>query len=266
MHGNVTNDSKPGFYSQGLMCCMDNSDSPLHRRLQRSASICGTQASRLLEGLMSRHKLLCLVLLVFSGLTAWESNTSEDLATEHLNQGKLLLAKGDVSPSINEFQEALRLTPNSAVAHTQLAKALAAKGDIPGALTEYQRAVSLNPDSETFQQLGILLATSGNLEGGITAFRSALQLQPADARLHYNLGTALRDKGDVDGAIDEYRKVVLYKSTDYEARYQLGLALKEKGLREDALRELHVIIRETPDKPSNQKFLDLVRKSLATLE
>jgi tetratricopeptide (TPR) repeat protein len=110
------------------------------------------------------------------------------------------------------------------------------------------------------------LASSGNLQGGITAFRSAIELQPADPRLHYNLGMALKDKGDVGGAIDEFRKVVLYKSTDYEARYQLALALKEKGLRDDALQELHVVIRETPDKPANQKFLDLVRKSLATLE
>ena len=244
---------------------MDNSNTLIGMRLQRSASICDKQSSRLLERLMARHKILCLVLLL-SALTACESNPSEHLATEHLNQGKELLARGDVAPSINEFQAALRLTPNSAVAHTQLAKALGAKGDISGSLTEYQRAVSLHPDSETFQQLGILLATSGNLEGGITAFRSALQLQPADARIHYNLGMALRDKGDVDGAIDEYRKVVLYKSSDYEARYQLGLALKENGLREDALHELHVIIQEMPDKPSNEKFLVLVRKSLATLE
>jgi eukaryotic-like serine/threonine-protein kinase len=232
----------------------------------RSASSVYKRQTTLL-GEARLNKIFCLVLLfLFSVLTACESNPNEDLATEHVNQGKLLFSRGEIAPAINEFQEALRLTPNWAVAHAQLARALAAKGDIPGAVTEYQTAVSLHPDSETFQQLGILLASSGNLQGGITAFRSALQLQPADARLHYNLAIALRDKGDVDGAIDEYRKVVLYKSTDYEARYQLALVLKEKGLREDALQELHVVIRETPDKPANQKFLALVRNSLATLE
>lgn len=232
---------------------------------RRSPSV--TKRQTTLLGETRLNQIFCLVLLfLFSVLTACESNSNEELATEHVNQGKLLLSRAEIAPAINEFQEALRLTPNWAVAHTQLARALAAKGDISGAMTEYQTAVSLHPDSETFQQLGILLASSGNVQGGIAAFRSALQLQPADARLHYNLGMALRDKGDVDGAIDEYRKVVLYKATDYEARYQLGLALKEKGLREDALHELHLIIRETPDKPGNQKFLDLVHKSLATLE
>jgi Flp pilus assembly protein TadD len=231
----------------------------------RSPSVYKRQTT--LWGETRRNKIFCLVLLfLFSVLSACESNPNENLATEHMNQGKLLLSRAEIAPAINEFQEALRLTPNWAVAHAQLARGLAAKGDISGAVTEYQTAVSLHPDSETFQQLGILLASSGNLQGGIAAFRSALQLQPADARLHYNLGMALRDNGNVDGAIDEYRKVVLYKATDYEARYQLGLALKEKGLREDALHELHLIMRETPDKPGNQKFLDLVRKSLATLE
>ncbi|HEY3197200.1 MAG TPA: tetratricopeptide repeat protein, partial [Nitrospirales bacterium] len=111
-----------------------------------------------MHGNVAKYKVT-LVLLIFSALTACDSNPNENLATEHMNQGKLLLARGDVPLSINEFREALRLTPDSAVAHSELAKALAAKGDISGALNEYQKAVNLHPDSDTFQQLGILLAS-----------------------------------------------------------------------------------------------------------
>lgn len=219
------------------------------------------------DGKAQQSKIFHLVLLLFlSTLPACQLDPNENLATEHVNQGKILFAKGEIASSINEFQEALRLTPRSAVAHTQLAMALAAKGEISGALNEYRTAISLHPDSDSFQQLGILLASSGNLDGGIAAFRSALELQPLDPRLHYNLGMALRDKNDLEGAIDEYRQVLRFKSTDAEARYQLGLALKEKGLREEALRELREVDRETPDKPVNRKFLELVRKHLAELE
>ena len=235
----------------------------------RSTSIYkNRQAPRFIEDTkMQRRKRFFLGLLFFFVvLPACESDPNENLAREHMNQGRILLAKGEIASSINEFQEALRLTPNSEVAHTQLGMALAGRGDIAAALTEYRTAISLHPDSDTLQQYGILMASSGNLDGGIAAFRSALELQPGDPRLHYNLGMALRDKGDVDGAMDEFRQVLRFKSNDSEARYQLGLALKTKGLREDALRELREVDRETPDKPVNHKFLELVRKSLAELE
>ena len=206
--------------------------------------------------------LLCLLGM----LAGCETNPNEELARQHLSQGKLLLARGEVATSINEFQAAVQLTPASSDAHSHLAMALGAKGDISGAVTEYRTAVNLHPDSETLQQVGILLASSGDLEGGILAFRSALELQPADARVHYNLGMALKDRGHIDEALEEFRQTLRYKSTDYEARYQLGLTLKEKGLREDALQELQAVLRQTPDKPVNARFLALVRKNIESLE
>ncbi len=217
---------------------------------------------RILPNNIYSMALLCLLTM----LTGCETNPNEELARKHLSQGKLLLARGEVATSINEFQAAVQLTPASSDAHSHLAMALGAKGDISGAVTEYRKAVNLHPDSETLQQVGILLASSGDLEGGILAFRSALELQPADARVHYNLGMALKDTGHMDEALEEFRQTLRYKSTDSEARYQLGLTLKDKGLREDALQELQTVLRQTPEKPINAKFLALVRKSVGSLE
>ena len=57
----------------------------------------------------------------------------------------MLLVTGRTSDAIDEYKEALRITPNSADAHNNLAAALAQMGQVSEAIQQLKAALRINP-------------------------------------------------------------------------------------------------------------------------
>ena len=58
----------------------------------------------------------------------------------------MLLVTGRTSDAIDEYKEALRITPNSADAHNNLAAALAQMGQVSEAIQQLKAALRINPN------------------------------------------------------------------------------------------------------------------------
>jgi Flp pilus assembly protein TadD len=58
----------------------------------------------------------------------------------------VLLVTGRTSDAIDEYKEALRITPNSAEAHNSLAAALAQMGQVSEAIEQLKAALRINPN------------------------------------------------------------------------------------------------------------------------
>jgi tetratricopeptide (TPR) repeat protein len=63
-----------------------------------------------------------------------------------INLGNALLQVGRTQDAIDQYQEALRLAPDSFIAHFNLGNALLQVGRTQEAITHYQEAVRLKPD------------------------------------------------------------------------------------------------------------------------
>jgi Flp pilus assembly protein TadD len=83
-----------------------------------------------------------------------ESRTGEQLAKQKTslqaaifatNSGNHLLNVGDIDGAISQLRNAVKLSPNYAVAHYQLAVALSRKGERTEAAQEFQKATELDP-------------------------------------------------------------------------------------------------------------------------
>src|SRR5437667_172347 len=66
--------------------------------------------------------------------------------------------KGDWEGTLTNYEEALRLEPDSAEAHSNRGAAKQARGDLAGALADYNKAVELKRDlSEAYFNRGALM-------------------------------------------------------------------------------------------------------------
>jgi tetratricopeptide (TPR) repeat protein len=226
--------------------------------------------------------ILCLLF----GLTVRQARTYGDVVTlyrttlarnpaawlAHSNLGNILASTGHPQEAVAEYDEALRLVPDSAGFHYDRANALVQLGRIPEALAEYAQAIRLKPDygpaegslarvlagqgrpaeavphfeaairllpgdAEAELNLGTLLGQMGRLPGAIVHLEAGLRLRPDFPEGHNNLANALAAAGRMPEAIDEYREAVRLRPDYREARYNLSIALRNAGRMDEAMRE-----------------------------
>jgi TolB-like protein/Flp pilus assembly protein TadD len=114
----------------------------------------------------------------------------------------------DSSQANREFQRALELNPNYAIAHQQYGNnTLSALGRFEDAIAEGKRAVELDPLSLVINtDLGTDYYFARRFDEAIAQLRKTLEMDPGFYYAHVNLGWALEAKRDLDEAISEYQK------------------------------------------------------------
>jgi tetratricopeptide (TPR) repeat protein len=190
-----------------------------------------------------------------------------DLVEAHDNLGNALLrTPNGLEGAVAEYREAIRLDPNYYRAHYNLGFVWShLPGHIDDAIDEYEIAVRLQPNSvESRDNLGVALArVPGRIDEAIGQFRAALRLNPSFAGAHNNLGMALSQRPEcLPEAVAEYRSATRLNPGFALAWFNLGAALYQFGnlkAAEDAFREE---LRLSPDDPSGQAALAIVRRSL----
>jgi TolB-like protein/Tfp pilus assembly protein PilF len=114
----------------------------------------------------------------------------------------------DSSQANREFQRAIELNPNYAIAHQQYGNiTLSALGRFDDAIAEGKRAVELDPLSLVINtDLGVDYFYARRYDEAIAQLRKTLEMDPVYYFAYLNLGQALEMKGARDSAIAEYQK------------------------------------------------------------
>jgi Tfp pilus assembly protein PilF len=114
----------------------------------------------------------------------------------HYNLAAMLQAKDKLEAAIHEYELAVHLRPEDAVANNALGAALVGEGHPEQGVGYLQAALKARPDYfDAHYNLGLALAAQNDFEGATQQFRLALKLQPEDANLEANLGAALAEMG-----------------------------------------------------------------------
>lgn len=134
----------------------------------------------------------------------------------------------DFSQAITEFQRAIALNANYAIAHQQYGNILlTALGRFDEAIAEGKRAVELDPLSLVINSdLGVDYYFARRYDEAIAQLRKTLEMDPGYYYAHVNLGWALELKGARDAAIAEYQKARALNDDPYV----LGVLARSYGL------------------------------------
>jgi tetratricopeptide (TPR) repeat protein len=174
----------------------------------------------------------------------------------HHNLGMALQAQGKADAAMAEFRAALQLQPDYESAEHNLANRLADAGRVEEAMTHYLAALRLDPNhAESYNGLGICYAMQGKFPEAERQFREAIRLKPDHSGAQSNLGNALGAQNKLEEAIPHYQKALELDPKDFQTHFNLGLSLLRQGRRAEARAHFMEALRLRPDYPEAQKAL-----------
>ena len=138
------------------------------------------------------------------------------------NLGQMLQARQASDEAVEQFEAAVLIRPQDAVANNALGGALLAKGDVDGAVKYLSVALASQPDYfDAHYNLANAYAAQGNFGGAADQFGEAAKLNPNDAMAEANLGTALVQLGRLQEARSHYEAALRIDSSNQLARENL---------------------------------------------
>ncbi len=161
----------------------------------------------------------------------------DTLAEAHASSGRIAGPFDfEFDRSIAEFERAIQLNPNYAMAHHWLSWGpLTALARFDRAIAEGKRAVELDPLSliNNADLGGNVYFNARRYDEAIAQLRKTIEIDPRFYLAHYYLGQAFQLKGQRTEAITEYQKAVELDD-DPEALAYLGQAYARAGQRDEA--------------------------------
>jgi tetratricopeptide (TPR) repeat protein len=162
--------------------------------------------------------------------TTTEEITNPETAADYENRGFARQAKGDLDGAIADYNHALELDPNDAVASYRRGLAHQAKQDWTDAEADYSQVLSLNPENaDAFSNRGFVKQAQGDLDGALADYAQALLINPKIPKAYYNEGLIKVQKNELDAAIEAYDKALDLDPNMAIAYYNRGNAKNTEG-------------------------------------
>ncbi len=173
----------------------------------------------------------------------------------------LLLERGELTESITQFREYIRLRPDDPdiiLGREEFAIALLQAKDAAGAAEQFRAIIALDPNyARARVGLGDALVQLNQPAAALEAYREAVRIQPDNLAALQNLSVLQRASGDVPGAIASLRAIVRVEPRLVQARRQLVQLLLSTRDYAGAEPELRALIAATPQDPAAHNLLGL---------
>ena len=148
----------------------------------------------------------------------------------YLTRGEGRLREGDFDRAIADFDEAIRMRPDSVRAHHDRGNAWSSKGEIDRALADYEVAISLDPNNPAlYRDRGSLWRRHGEPERALVDLDHAVRLGFSDAGAYNERGLVWYEKQRYERAIADFNQALKVDPNLAIALVNRGRAFRSKG-------------------------------------
>jgi tetratricopeptide (TPR) repeat protein len=182
-----------------------------------------------------------------TALIQTHQDTAQNLSIMYNNRGNAYNRKGDHDRAIQDFSEAIRLSPqfgyynNRGVDYYE-------KSDYDHAIQDFNEANRLNPnDASVYLARGNTYDRKRDYDHAIQDFNEAIHLNPNYVRAYYDRGKAYNSQGDYDRAIQDLSEAIRLKPNDPSYYYSRGSAYYNQGDSDRAIQDYNEAIRLHPN-------------------
>lgn len=170
------------------------------------------------------------------------------LAVIYFDRGVTWYTIGEYDRAIQDYDRALKLTPQFAQAVFNRGNALDEKGQFDRAIQDYDQAIKLNPNyAMAFNNRGYVWDERHDFDRAIKDYDRAIDLNPQYAQAFNNRGVAYAHKGDWDRAIRDYDRAIELDPGYAAAFYNRGIAKLKNGKMRDGNADIATAKAVNPD-------------------
>ncbi len=163
------------------------------------------------------------------------------------NRGNAKSDLGDKKGAIADYNLAIELNPQFAVAYTNRGFVKSDLGDHQGAIADYNIALKLNPQSvETYTNRGNAKSALGDKKGSLLDYNIALQIDPKYAQAYSNRGNSKSKLGDSKGALADYNLAIRFNPQYANAYTNRGGTKSALGDKKGAIADYNIALQLNP--------------------
>jgi tetratricopeptide (TPR) repeat protein len=173
--------------------------------------------------------------------------TSTLSAKEFVDRGIAASGRKDFQEAMRQFDEALRIDPQYALAYEERGNAKYWLDDSRGAIADYDDAVRLDPKFvNTYVNRGRVKGLLGDHRGALADLNDALRLDPKKGDVYFDRGVAKHMLGDSRGAIADFDDALRLDPENQGAYNNRGLDKRSLGDINSALADFNDALRLDP--------------------
>jgi len=151
-------------------------------------------------------------------------------AMEHADKGGEAFREGKLDEAEKEFQEALRLEPETSDAHFGMGMVYQQKGLLDEAAASYNRALQADPlNTSAMFNLGSISIFRHNFKEAIGTFKLLSKITPEDPQVFLNMGSAYMGLKQPGNAITALQEALRLDPNYAKAKILLTQAKQAKG-------------------------------------
>jgi tetratricopeptide (TPR) repeat protein len=176
------------------------------------------------------------------------------------NCGNAYFKKFDYDRAIEEYSQAIKISPQFNTAWNNRGSAYLAKHDYARAIQDFSQAIRIKPGYLTgsvdptpfdyatvFVNRGNAYAVKHENDRAIEDYSQAIRLKPNDASAFYGRGLVYSAMADYDHAIADYGEALQIDAKDADALCSRGVAYFHKNDYDRAMQDFNEAIRLKPD-------------------
>jgi lipoprotein NlpI len=188
------------------------------------------------------------------------SSRDAALALLAWRRGNGFYNRGDKDRALADYNEAVRLGPNSEQFHAMRGDVFYDAGDYARAIADYDDAIRLNPGySAAYNQRGRAYHESGDEARALQDYDKTLELDPNSASAHFNRGIAILANGEEARAIADFDAAIRLFPHYAAAMTGRARAHYARGEYGEAAADLTSSLALTPEEPYTVLWLYLAR-------
>ncbi len=173
---------------------------------------------------------------------------SLDLSTAYFYLADSYFQNGDYEKAITNYDQALKLKPNTAGAYNDRGIACKRQGKYIEAVADYNQAIHLNPDlAEAYGNRGLAYHEKGEYTLAIADYNRALEISPNFAEVYYNRGNSYQAQGAYTLAITDYSQALKLKPKFSLAYGNRGFVYSEQGKYIKAVSDFNQALKLNPN-------------------
>lgn len=184
-------------------------------------------------------------------------------ARSEFEKGNAAMGRGEYGKGKQEYEAAIAIYPEFALAHHNLAVAAMDLKDLQRARDEFHAAVKFDPQmAAAYQNLGVLEIQQQNLAAALEPLQTANRLNPLDLKTLTLLAYCQALTGQLQNAVLTARRVHDFKQhAGYAYSHMIAATAQQSmGKTDEAIKEYKQFLAEDPDDPRAPAAKEQLRK------